>query len=193
MKIAIINLNRRVDRWYVVREHVHDIGLLGAVRFTAFDEKPGWKGCAKSHIAIMEQWKDEDMFLILEDDVEFLEDISYVDIALSQLPKDWDALFLGASPQEPHKRYSDNLFKLKNAFCTHAIIWHPREDGAVGYILSHRKDIGKIDIYFRDVIFPNFNCFLTWPLLATQRQTQSDCCSRSDLGTIVKNYNRYCR
>jgi glycosyl transferase family 25 len=192
MKIAIINLDRRVDRWCVVREHIHDIGFRGVIRFTAVDEKIGWKGCAKSHIAIIKQWKNEKEFLILEDDVEFLGDISLIDTAMAQLPEDWDALFLGASPQESQGRYSANLFRLKNAFCTHAIIWHPRENGAIDYILNHKEEIGKIDIFFSRHIYPNFNCYLISPLLCTQRQTQSDCCKRSDLSTIKKNYTRYC-
>ena len=194
MRAFVINIARRVDRWAVVEGHLADRGIH-ATRFSAIETKPGWKGCRDSHLTLLDRCKKEVVFMILEDDVEFLweDPLEWVEAALEELPLEWDALFLGASPQEPQERYSEHLYGLKNAFTTHAIIWHVREDGAVEYILSHRKDIGKIDVYFRDVIFPNFNCFLTWPLLATQRQTQSDCCSRSDLSTIVKNYNRFCK
>jgi len=194
MKTYLINLNRRTDRWKVVSKHLAERDIH-AIRFPAIETKPGWHGCRDSHLALFDKCKKEVVFMILEDDVEFLweDPLEWVRAAIDELPLEWDALFLGASPQEPQERYSEHLYRLKNSFTTHAIIWHTREDGAVEYILDHRKEIGKIDVYLRDVIFPAFNCFLTWPLLATQRQTQSDCCSRSDLSTIVKNYNRFCK
>jgi len=189
MKSYVINLNRRADRWIVVREHLHELGIR-VTRFPAIDN--GWRGCRDSHLAILDLCKDEDVFSIYEDDVEFVEDTDYVNAAIMQLPPKWDCLFLGASPQEPQERYSDNLFRIKNAKTTHAIIWHNREGGAIDYILSHKEEINKIDDYFCSDIFPRFNCFLINPLVATQRQTQSDCCTRSDLSTIVINYKKYC-
>lgn len=194
MRTSVINLNRRIDRWAVVREHLYEKGIH-ITRFAGIDIKPGWKGCRDSHLALLEKHREDVVFMILEDDVEFLWDdpLEWINAAIDELPLEWDALFLGASPQEPQERYSEHLFRLKNAFTTHAIIWYARDNGAVDHILSHKDDIDKIDVYFRDVIFPNFNCFLTWPLLATQRQTQSDCCRHSDLSTIVKNYNKFCK
>jgi GR25 family glycosyltransferase involved in LPS biosynthesis len=137
--------------------------------------------------------KNDVAFQIFEDDVLFLDDYhTLVEKALMELPPDWDALFLGASPQENQERYSPHLFRLKNAKCTQAIIWHNRENGAVDWILSHRSDIGKIDRYYYETIFPKFNCFLIYPLLCTQTQFDSDTCGRSDVSTIQKNYNLYC-
>jgi GR25 family glycosyltransferase involved in LPS biosynthesis len=192
MKSYCINLNRRADRWVLVREEFAKQGLH-VTRFTAIDEKPGWVGCRESHLAVMEICKDEEIFAVFEDDVTFIEDMSYVNEAMSQLPKNWDALFLGASPQEPQERYSDNLFKLSNAWCTHSIIWHNRPNGAVEYILKHRQEIKKIDVFFSVAIYPNFNIFLMNPLICTQIQTQSDCCKRSDLSTIQFNYSKFCK
>jgi hypothetical protein len=128
----------------------------------------------------------------LEDDVQFLQPLDALYKSIAQLPEDWDCLYLGASPQEPQERYSKNLFRLKNAWCTHAILWHPRDSGAVGYILGHKGDIQKIDVFMADVIMPEFNCFITYPMVATQKQTQSDTCKRSDVSTILKNYNKFC-
>ena len=54
-------------------------------------------------------------------------------------------------------------------------------------------DIKKIDVYMRDVIQPLFNCFITYPMLATQRSSKSNVAIRSDVSTIVKNYNLYCK
>ena len=191
MKTFVINLNRRPERWVVTKEHLYLQGFI-ATRFPAIDN--GWQGCRDSHLAILEKCKKEVFFFVFEDDVLFINDRSYLNECVSQLPNDWDCLFLGASPQDPQERYSDNLFRLKNAKTTHAILWHTREGGAVDYILSHKEDIGKIDDYFCREIFPKFNCFLTYPLLCTQRETgTSDTCKRSDVSTIEKNYNKYCK
>jgi GR25 family glycosyltransferase involved in LPS biosynthesis len=196
MKSYVINLNRRPDRWVVVREELNSHGF-NLTRFSAIDTKPGWRGCAASHLAIMEECKNEVAFFVWEDDVQFIYDKETTNLvlnkALQQIPSDWDCLFLGASPQEPQERYSDNLFRLKNAFCTHSILWHNREGGAMEYILKNRDKINKIDVFFSQEIFPIFNCYLVFPLLCSQHQTQSDCCKVSDLSTIAKNYAKYCK
>ena len=191
MKNFVINLDKRVDRWAWAREHFHDKGIQ-ITRFSGIPAKPGWKGCRDSHLALLEKNKSEVAFGIFEDDCEFIGDPSLLEVAIRELPSDWDCLYLGASPQEPQERYSDHLFRLKNAWCTHAIIWHTREGGAVEYILKNREKINKFDVFLSQEVFPNFNCFLIYPLLCTQYQSQSDCCSHSDLSTIVKNYNKYC-
>lgn len=167
---------------------------ISVTRFPAIDTKPGWKGCRDSHLQVMETCRNEVAFMILEDDVKFLHNdpLAVIDDALWELPHEWDCLFLGASPQEPQEIYSKHLYRLKNALTTHAIIWHTRYGGAVEHILSHKDHINKIDIFLKDVIFPEFNCFLIRPLLVTQVQFQSDTCQRSDVSTIEANYLKYC-
>ena len=191
MNCNVINLDRRPDRWVIVREQLHDLDFH-VTRFTGIDN--GWRGCGASHLQLLQEGLDHKFLTIFEDDILFLwtHPIPMIIICMEDLPPDWDCMYLGASPKEPQVRYSDNLFRLKNAHTTHGIIWHNREGGAVEYILSHKKDIGKIDNYMATVIQPKFNCFVTAPMLATQRQTQSDTCKRADTSTIIKNYNRYC-
>jgi len=192
VKNWVINLDKRPERWGTVKEHLNAQGLF-VPRFSGINN--GWRGCRDSHLAIMEKATEGIPFAIFEDDVEFIEDISYVNLAMSQLPKNnWDALYLGASPQEPQKRYSDNLFTLINAFCMHAIIWNPRKDGAIDYMLSHRSIIDKIDVFMAWEVMTRFPCFVTYPMVCTQRWTgTSDTCYKSDTGTIIENYQRYCK
>jgi len=194
MKTFVINLDRRPDKWAYVRCELERVGL-SVTRFPAFDVKPGWRGCRDSHIRLMERCRNEETFLILEDDVKFLCDDplgAIVDV-MDELPYNWDALFLGASPQEPQEKYSDHLYRIKNALTAHAILWKSRHNGAIDHILSNKHQIKKIDVYFREEIFPNFNCFLIKPLLCTQIQFQSDTCGRSDVSQIIKNYNLFCK
>lgn len=194
MKCYCINLDRRPDRWVVVRDELNKQGLQ-ITRFPAIDN--GWRGCRDSHLAIMEQSKNEIAYFIFEDDVKFLYDKAVIDLvlnkALQQISFNWDCLFLGASPQEPQERYSDNLFRLKNAFTTHAILWHNRPNGAIEYILKNKDKINKIDVFLALDVMTRFNCFCVFPILATQTDTfNSDTCKRSDVSTILKNFNLYC-
>lgn len=166
---------------------------ISPIRFSAIDTKPGWHGCRQSHIDILEIMPANDIIAIYEDDVKFLQSWRVVFDAMNQLPEDWDCLYLGASPNEPQERYSKNLFRVKNAHVTHAIVWNKRHNGAIDHILSHKSDIRKWDDYLATVIQPRFNCFLTYPMVVTQTQFKSDTCTRSDVSTIEKNYNKYCK
>lgn len=188
----VINLDRRVERWYYIREHLADLDIK-PIRFPAIDNK--WKGCRDSHLAIIEKcfnMPDVTEFAIYEDDAKFLQPWSIVEEAMSQLPDSWDCLYLGASPQVPQERYSDNLFRLYGAWTTHAMIWHKRRGGAIEYILNHKSDIGKIDVFMSNIIQANFGVFVTYPMVATQVQFQSDTCHRSDVSTIEVNYKKFC-
>jgi GR25 family glycosyltransferase involved in LPS biosynthesis len=192
MLIYVINLHRRPERLDAMREELKKQGL-NAKLFTAIDSKIGWQGCRDSHLAVLDKCQKDPFFIILEDDCTFVEDISYLDECVRQLPKEWDCLYLGGSPRKPQERYSDNLFKANGVYTTHAILWHTRKGGAVEYILSHKDDIEKIDNYFASVIQPLLNCYLSYPLILSQTQTQSDTCRRSDTSTIIKNFNAFCK
>jgi GR25 family glycosyltransferase involved in LPS biosynthesis len=195
MKTYVINRQDRPDRLHDVRIELENQGL-NAHRFEAIIDKIGYKGCTKSHLAIMEQCQNNSQYLILEDDAEFLHPKTTTELilkgALEQLPSDWDALFLGCSPQEPQERYSNNLFRLRKAKTSHAILWHNRPNGAVQYILSHKHDIKKWDRYLYEVIMPKFQVYCTYPMLITQKQSASNVSKRSDCSTILKNFNKYC-
>lgn len=189
MRSFCINLDRRPERWEYVKKEF-DRMYIDVYRFSAVDIKPGWVGCRQSHLKLLSICKNDNKFAIYEDDVKFL-GIDWS--VLLELPEDWDCLYLGASPKEPQELYSEHLYRVKNAHVTHAIIWHNRPHGAVSYILAHAGDIQKYDDYLATVIQPQFNCFLTRPIMAVQVQFQSDTCKKSDVSTILTNYQRYCK
>jgi len=189
----VINRDDRPERLRDVTEEFRRVGI-NPRRFSAIVDKPGWKGCTKSHLAIFEKCKNETVFSVYEDDVVFLPD--YYDIAWEawgQLPEDWDCLYYGVSPREPQIRYSDNLFRVHHAYTTHAILWKNRPKGAVAFILNNKDKIHKYDVFIAEQVQPQFNCFVTYPLVCTQRQYKSDTCTRSDVSTIERNYLQFCR
>jgi hypothetical protein len=194
----LINLKRREDRLESAKREFENQDSSFYV-FTAFDMMPGWLGCLRSHLQILRDHRERHKpmpseFAIFEDDVKFRAHPVMVVILpiMDELPPDWDMLYLGCSPQEPFERYSEHLYKMGKNHTTHAIIWHYRPGGAIDYILSKDWDM-KYDLLLSEYIHPKFNCFCTYPLLATQHQTSSDCCKRSDLSTIEHNYKKYIR
>ena len=195
MKTFCINLDHRPERWEHVKAEAEKM-LLDAERISAvYDkDKKGREGCRDSHLQVLRMGRVYGIFCVLEDDAEFLPGADFVlSEAIPQLPKDWDMLYLGASPKEPQERYSDNLFRLKNAHVTHGILWNARKLGALEYILEHQTDIKKIDDYFAKVIQPKFNVFVVDPICATQHPFPSDICQNSDVSTIVRNHKKYCK
>lgn len=189
-----INLDRRSDKWNdVIKEFTqHNIN---PIRFSAYDTAPGWKGCRDSHLSVLSRAKMDGLkqFAVYEDDVVFIEKPNGIlKQAISQLPQDWDILYLGVSPLEPMTRYSENLFRVGKSVCLHATIYNNTKwDGVLDYILKHKTEIGKIDVFYSDYVHRNFNVFVTYPMICTQRQYKSDTCGRSDVSTIVKNYNKF--
>ena len=186
----VINLDRRPDRWIAVKEELENNGF-SPYRVSAIDNK--WKGCRDSHLYVLESAFDLNSFFVFEDDVEFIGHVGAIRNAINQLPKDWDCLYLGASPQSSQERVSQNLFRISNSWCMHAIFWHNRIGGAIEYILKNRDKIGKIDVFMSTEIMPKFNCFLVYPIVCTQRETNtSDTCTKSDVSTIKRNYDKHC-
>jgi hypothetical protein len=194
MNIQVIHRIDRPERYeHIIREFAAQ--SLNPAVFNAIIDSTGWKGCRDSHINILEQNDVNRLTLIFEDDVMFVNSyFLFIYDILNGLPDDWDCVYLGGSPQKPQERYSEHLYKASGVLTTHAILWHHRLCGAVDFILNDRDNIGKWDVYLKDIIQPNFNCFLTKPMICTQRDGfQSDTCRRSDVSTIIRNYNLYCK
>jgi len=191
VKSYCINLDRRADRWAYMRTELERM-MIRVTRFSAFNTKPGWKGCRDSHLAVMELCKEENMLTIYEDDVAFLGTLQDITNSFNELPDDWDMLSLGCSPQEPFERYSPHLFKMGRAWCLHAYIIS-NKNGLINYILEHKAEIGKIDVWFSDNVYknPQFKCFVTYPMAVVQVQFQSDTCQRSDVSTLQVQYDKF--
>jgi len=191
MKSYCINLAHRPERWELAQKEFEKIGFQ-VERFEGIYKKPGFVGCKESHLKILQQNRHEQTFAIFEDDIIFMPNaLEILSNALIQLPKKWDLLHLGCNPQSQLKRYSDNLFELKDSYTTHAMILN--SPVMVDYILKNRGIIRKIDVYYSDVIFNYFNCYVTWPLVAAQRNGQGDVCKgvTNYYDTITQNFKKF--
>jgi GR25 family glycosyltransferase involved in LPS biosynthesis len=123
-QIYYINLDNRIDR------NIHTIQQLDkfkltANRFSAFKGNRGLEAriaCKKSHLYILKKairlsFKN---ICILEDDIIFANDfLDKANHCITNLPEDWDMLFLGHCFSSYGTRISKYLFCSQNIFCTH--------------------------------------------------------------------------
>jgi len=134
------------------------------------------------------------MILVLEDDadlrnLEYLNDryedgsivqwdnvVSDYDFSIiNQLPDDWDMLYLGANVKPtpdfiPPQRVGKNVFRIFNAYTTHAIIYRL---GAAQWIKDLYDGEMMYDAWL-DTQLKFLNAFVCSPFLAYQRPSRSD-------------------
>ena len=188
MKTYCINLDSRPRKWRRVQKEAHKINAT-PIRFPGIPG--GHIGCTRSHLRILADNCYDEIFIIIEDDMKIIvkNPMQVIDKALSQLPANWDMLYLGATLNQPLDRYSDNLFILKRAQATHAIIYN-NQNGVCDYIIENQT--GIIDLFYRDNVQEEFNCFITYPLVATQRAGISDTIGKYNSYKAIKRlYDEY--
>lgn len=189
MKAHVINLKHRPERWLSCVKEFEKIGLMPE-RFIGTHMRPGWHGCRESHLRFLRNVSREDIFMLAEDDILFMPDaLENMNKAMRQLPEDWDMLYLGATLNKAIERHSENLYRLKSGYTTHAIIYNPAR--VIDFIINYNP-IRKIDVFFADILQEQFNCYVTYPIVATQMPGYSDITNCfNDYSAIQKQFNQF--
>lgn len=184
----VINLSDRKDR---LTEFYSQAFPFEVKRFEAIKHNPGIVGCNLSHHEILKQ-ATKFPFIIFEDDCKMIEQWDVLYNAMKQLPKDWDMLYLGANCHEPIKKVSENLCRIVQGKCTHAIMYNSQR--VVDYILRelHKPETIIDGFYCSDVCY-KFNCYITYPMMAVQRAGESDIVDgyRDYENLLRTNFNKY--
>jgi len=184
-KAYCINLNERKDRW---DEFLKQQIPFPVERYEATKDSIGWFGCRVSYLEVLA--KVEGVTFIMEDDCMFLNSWDFISDVMKQLPEDWDLLYLGATLNEPLKKYSENLYRITWGWTTHAILYNGNK--VPKFILSQGPHIRKIDVFLANEVQTKFNCFITYPLCATQRPSYSDVIrANQDYKVIKDRYAKY--
>ncbi len=121
-KAILITLSERTDR------RDASLALLGAQSwlpqvdvFQAADGPRGWQGCMESHLQVYAENRERESILVFEDDVKTEGDIGpQFEQCLSELPSDYDIMFLGYQLPNPPQRFSEHLVKARLVWRTHA-------------------------------------------------------------------------
>lgn len=114
--------------------------------------------------------------LVFEDDIRFLPVLGMsikevVNCAISEIPKDFDLMFLGGNVYKPMVYQSPFLFKLTGAVANHAVVYtrHIMEQLVTLYKLG-----GITDLLIDRNIIPRGKSYIVNPLLCTQYPDYSD-------------------
>ena len=175
-RIFVINLAKRTDRLLQIAEELERYNVPFEL-VTAIEQENGAEGLRMTMEgiftkAITKRWES---ILVFEDDAYFVEGVEYtnevLNNAMDQLPKDWDMILLGGQPVMGFKSMiSPNLLSLSDCYATHS----------VGYSLNCMKRImalgmeSPIDNWLVKHIQPENKTYITYPILASQREGFSD-------------------
>lgn len=115
----------------------------------------GAVGCYLSHVAIWEKLqndKNQQFYLILEDDTMPTKTLEQIHNTLKRLPPDWD-IYLCGGIYERSNVVKKNICKVSQFMCTHAYVIHRKK---LPIILSNVYPIRKqIDFYLSELSMQN--------------------------------------
>jgi GR25 family glycosyltransferase involved in LPS biosynthesis len=177
MICKVIGLERRQDRLDMMPAEMGKIGLEWEF-YPAIDPVPDCGYMRNTAYSFTEILKDvTGDLLVLETDVTFVYQVKEIfEKAISQLPDDWDMLYLGGNIHIPAERFSDNLFRIKSGVhCNHAILYS--EKGRETIFKNYdwqTNEIVPFDEWLYHVGQGLMNCFICSPMIAFQRPGFSD-------------------
>lgn len=174
--IELINLAHRTDRFLQSMDELRKYGIRPLV-CRAIKCENGQEGISKTLRSLFETYVQSNRpLLVFEDDCKMVvtpwEFESVLEMALLELPTNWDMLYLGANLPDPKQvsEYSAHLLRTTRALALHAVAYSPQ---CMSLILNLPESL-PIDLLFAEQIHPRGGTFVTYPLLCTQRPGHSD-------------------
>lgn len=169
------------EDWPIISQECERVGLSDLQRFTPIpigssEEIPGphqsFNASTKQMLSDFYA-ADASTCLILEGDCVFQE-LDQLEIALKELPNDWDIVYLGANlicwnqGDEPKPdRHSDHLFRIRTAWTTHAIGYNRR---VIPFLLENQPGF-SVETYdnWLSRQLQYLNAYVVSPMVAWQR------------------------
>ena len=172
--------------WAKGQAEFERVGLYGVERFQAVKEIGPHQSFSHSEREILIDFyhSSAQRLLHLEDDCQF-RDLEHLGVALAELPRTWDILYLGANllmwnnGSEPQpERVSDHLFRIKGAWTTHAVAYNKK---CVFEILAKQPEfsVQMFDQYLSSRL-AEFQAYIVAPMVAYQRPRHSSIWDRFD-------------
>ncbi len=193
--IFCINLDRRTDRRAQAeaefKKHGITVEFVSGVDGLTLDVKPmisadaelvsrGDLGCTLSHLKVVKLAKERgyENYFVFEDDVELSEDFNeIIGRRMSQVPIDWDMIYLGGNHDQPLIPINDAVSKMTRTFTTHAMGIYKSAYDAMIEVWGKEND--KVDIGLSS-LHSKMNCYVFRPHLAFQRAGFSDILEKYD-------------
>lgn len=168
--IYIINLDRRPDRWENTKNQMK-IFNDNYIRFSAVDTN-NTIGCALSYYKLLEEHKDIDYIMILQDDVQFLDYSKEVfSNTLKEVPNDWDVILSGVHYGKYRSKITSNVVELSDFSGLQMAIIKPR----ILPLLKKWNKQGGFDRFFREFTNDNLiKIYCILPFCSIQNDGYSD-------------------
>ena len=166
----IINLKQRTDKRDYIINHLKNRNMIYEF-FTAEKHNNPKRGCLESHLTIIKNAikSGYKKLLILEDDCKFISGFS----SMLEPPPNWDMLYLGGTVHRViDKKY--NGYARVQCWTTHAYIINLENMDLVSKILEMENYPDEIDRFYLEKIHPDFNVYMTDPMIAIQKEGYSD-------------------
>lgn len=201
--IYCINLKKRKGKMQWMKRQAKKKGFWPLKFHKVNLHKDPKRGCLESHVDVirMAQKRRLPNVLILEDDAKLMPGFKGVHIDTSNVPDDWDMLYLGGNIQEyididpirgEPKQLEDGstqegdiikaakiddggsngTWRRARCWTTHAYIIHQRMYSKI--IKEATKWDKEIDVFYKDIIHPKHRCYVSSPLLFSQKAGYSD-------------------
>jgi len=187
-KTYCVNLDRRTDRWDECLSEFNKYNITDVIRWSAIDgnniekigscEKTSQLALILTNIDILENCVNGDLknVLIMEDDIQFTDEINNIGEYFKLLPEDWDMIYFGGNHNThmgvaPPIIINEKVCKLYNTFTTHCVGINGK---SFNTIINKLKELNNpLDVTYTDLQrLLNVYCF--YPLIATQRISYSD-------------------
>jgi GR25 family glycosyltransferase involved in LPS biosynthesis len=179
-----INLESRPDRKLNVEQELLKVGIK-AQRFNAIRLPNGAIGCSMSHLKCLETAKQNnwDHVCIVEDDIQFLNPVFFVQQCKRVLTQKFDVVLLAGNNVPPYTRVDDSCVKVSRCQTTTGYIVKQHYYDTL--IANIKEGIGKLlrepekhVLYAIDKYWFQLQEIDTWllvtPLTVTQREDYSD-------------------
>jgi GR25 family glycosyltransferase involved in LPS biosynthesis len=199
-KTFCINLERRSDRWEECFTEFNKYELTNIDRFIAVDGKelpqvtsgfvtPSRLALVLTNIKILEEAIENNYnsILILEDDVEFNDQVLNMDEYFKVLPKNWDMLYFGGNHNThvgvtPPAKVNDLIVKLHHTYTTHMVAIKSHLFETIISLLGTYKE--PIDVLYTE-LQKRYNVYCFYPGIAKQRKGYSDIQNRVDDNNLI--------
>lgn len=176
-RVAVINLDRRTDRFAFFESQAKDLGI-NFVRYSAIDAQAfgisPLTACTRSHQKVLTDAAADGVqrLLILEDDAEFKGNFNQNFAKLiNVLPNDWQMFYLGSNTYLPVDIGIEGLRKSHGALATHA--YGIKAEMFDVLIEASSPEHWPVDLAYSN-LHPKFEVYVAWPTLIGQKSSFSD-------------------
>jgi GR25 family glycosyltransferase involved in LPS biosynthesis len=206
-QVYVINLDSRPDRLKSAFEEFKKIGA-SFVKIAAVDGykedlevpdfpgadpaywNPGAAGLVLTTIKLLTHAKKMGYhrILICEDDVEFDKDFNKKLVNLEEVPSDWQMILFGAQHMAKPKRITENISRVKAAFCLHCYAVKSEFFDYYLHLLTERAK--QLDLVTLEDIQPLNKTYCFMPNIAFQKAGFSDIQKQTVDYSFLRSKNR---